>query len=188
MGAKYNFIKKYFLNNNPVLTAFLIMFTAIISSYSLKIGFFISIILTLTLIVTKMFFLITSKYLKRNMALNLNILCVSTYVTLLFIISNILYMNQIKILIPASIILIFGNILNDRLGVKNENDKLVFCLLDGFIFFLISFIYMSTINIISSVFLILSTANLSILYFALSTLLINFFRIKIEFLLEKKDI
>lgn len=188
MSNTYNYIKKYFLSNNPVLTSFLIIFPAVISSYSFILGFYFAIILTFMLIITKMFFLITSRCSNKIIALNINTLFIATYITLIFLISNILYLNQIRILIPSSILLISNYIITDKLGISSKNDKLVFCLLDGLIFFLISLVYVLIIGITSIFFASLSTSDFSVLYFALTTLLLNFIRLKFETFLEKKEI
>lgn len=187
MGTIYQKSKKYFIENNPILTCFLIIYVSIIASYSILIAFYVSILLSFMLIVTKMIFLINNAIFIKPIAFSLNILYSSTYITLIFMISNVLYPNQLKILIPSSILLLTNYIITVNLGISNKNNKLLFCLADGLIFFIIACVYVLFIGILNSISGILTIESLSILDLSIVTFFLNFIRIKFENLLQKRN-
>lgn len=185
MGLIYMKAKKHFLENNPVLTCFLVIYVVIIASYSIKTSLYITLLLTFILVTTKMIFLINKSFFNNLIAFNLNVLYISTYITLILMISNVLYPNHLKMLIPVAILLIYGYMISGNLGIKNKNDKLVFCLFDGIIFFIISCIYTLIISFLNIFYANFPNTNTSILALALITLFLNFIRIKFEAYLKK---
>lgn len=180
MIEKYSALRKYFLDNNPVLTCFLVMYPVFISYQSVKISMYITFALTIMLIFLKIINLLTFRFLSPVIAYNISILYVSTYISLIFMISNTLYPNQLEILVPISILLITSSLVTAKLEIFDTNKRVFFCLIDGLIFMAISLVYIFFVFIIKIFLPNIDSGNSPILAISISTIFLNIIRIRLD--------
>lgn len=180
-------LKLHIEENNPILIAFMVIFPALTATYSVNGAFFIMCILTLLLLATRVSSVLCLRYLPKFMAFNVSILLISTYITLVLLITNAIYPGQLLILIIPASFLSTNNIISVRFAKINHIDKITNCLIDGLIYFSITTIYILLIGLLNKFFVYSKQSPFSLLTFAVSTLILNFIRVVIENHIERTN-
>ncbi len=183
----YFYLKNYHEENNPLMGSFILTYPVLISAFSLKAGVFIAFILSILIVTTKVFSIICRKFLPKLVAYNLLILYTGTYVTLVYLIAEAMYPEQIKILFLPVIFLGIHSIINEKLKLKKINQNILFCLLDGIIFFTISMFFIFVISLMYRTDVYKNQMAFTFLLLSIASFILNFARLEFENYFNKKQ-
>ncbi len=187
MQEFYFKLKNYIRNNNPIPFSFLLVYPSIVATFGFFKAVYITVILSLLLTSTKMIFIICDKFSNKNVAHFLFSLFVSTYISIIYLITNALFPYQIKALVIITPVFILYYILGDNLGHTAVLDRNIsHAFYDGILFSLCSFCFIVIISSLDFINVFNNKVVFSLVNFAIATLLIKCIIIVFEKFLDKK--
>ncbi len=188
MTKLYYYLKNHGKQHNPLLIEFLILYPAIPATYSLYAATYMMVVLTILIVATKVTTVVSYRLFPKAFAYTLTVLIVTTYSTLIFMISNAIFPGHFRILLLPFAFLSMNSIIINRLNHDQFETSLSSCFLEGALYLIQTSFCISVIAILGITNLYSNQSAFAILALAITAFMLNFIKIKLEQIILSKEI